>query len=68
MTAYMLRKDRIVLMIYSPTLSQSTNTLIPGRMRRTSSMGRAFTAKVRISKLPCVLVAFHVAKSACTDM
>ncbi len=54
MTAYMLRKDRIVLKIYSPTLSQSTNTLIPGRMRRTSSMGRAFTAKVRMSKLPCV--------------
>lgn len=45
---------------------QFTSTLIPGRMYSTSCVGLALTAKVRMSKPPCVRVADQVAKSACT--
>lgn len=37
-----------------------------GRMYSTSCVGLALTAKVRMSKPPCVRVADQVAKSACT--
>ena len=53
---------------YRPILSQSTSTLIPGRMFSAAETGRAFTAKVRMSNPPCVWVAAHVAKSACGAM
>ena len=51
---------------YFPIRSQSTSTLIPGRMFSICVVGLALTAKVRMSKPPCVRVADHVAKSACT--
>ena len=53
---------------YRSILSQSTNTLIPGRMCETGETGLTFTAKVRMSNPPCVRVAAHVAKSACGEI